>query len=643
MKNEISNLVSISKNKFNINLLETIEHKQLFKNINNVTPKFNSSNIIDNNNNIQSQKIDSDTKNATKQFINKSKNNTKSFNDIIKNKLVNLQEIFNKYSPEKNKKFLTQNNSGKINISKKLKRNISTSLNKRIKNNKALLKNNLINFKFQRNTRNSKSKKKEYIPQSRNDGSKVNLFINFKKNSKKDNDNNLKYSFNINNTKNLTTTPTNNNNLDVYNRLYNRSYYKKKNDNVYPEEKDCTFNPKLLSQFETKEDINNFIKRQEKFNKYIKQKKINLNKDLSQTEGKKCTFTPNTSCTSGSKYSIKLEAQRQDESKLDKTNRMVYDQIKKIKDKKNDLFLMYNKKYTFIPLINKKINLKKIKNISLKNNHKIQKRKIISLENENDKVNKNNHKYINHQYDNVKSTYKNDKELMTRIKEENKKKKNKIDIMRKEQENSKFENYTFKPDIIKNNLSFMYNFNRDSKNIYYNKPLETEISYSNNYFKKKNFRNKINRSYSCYINNNSYISNNTNYIKHNKLENPTYYNYNNTEYENDIHDYNDYNFRISDNNCYNHFYTEKDINENNSGYYYDHNIYNNNYDEYNKSEQQCNDISRRNLSMGNDKGKYTYMYMTPNCNKIYKSRVVQSIKKEDKDNFLLIHKLLYGN
>jgi hypothetical protein len=72
-------------------------------------------------------------------------------------------------------------------------------------------------------------------------------------------------------------------------------------------------------------------------------------------------------------------------------------------------------------------------------------------------------------------------------------------------------------------------------------------------------------------------------------------------------------------------------------------IYNNNYDEYNKSEQQCNDISRRNLSMGNDKGKYTYMYMTPNCNKIYKSRVVQSIKKEDKDNFLLIHKLLYGN
>ena len=36
-----------------------------------------------------------------------------------------------------------------------------------------------------------------------------------------------------------------------------------------------------------------------------------------------------------------------------------------------------------------------------------------------------------------------------------------------------------------------------------------------------------------------------------------------------------------------------------------------------------------------------YMYMTPKGNKIYKSRAIKSIKKEDKENFLLIHKLLY--
>ena len=34
MNSKISNLVSLSNNKFNINLLETIEHKELFHNLN---------------------------------------------------------------------------------------------------------------------------------------------------------------------------------------------------------------------------------------------------------------------------------------------------------------------------------------------------------------------------------------------------------------------------------------------------------------------------------------------------------------------------------------------------------------------------------------------------------------------------------
>ena len=36
------------------------------------------------------------------------------------------------------------------------------------------------------------------------------------------------------------------------------------------------------------------------------------------------------------------------------------------------------------------------------------------------------------------------------------------------------------------------------------------------------------------------------------------------------------------------------------------------------------------------------MYMSPERNKIYKSRAINSIKKEDKQNFLLIHKMLYN-
>jgi hypothetical protein len=35
MEKNLSDLVILSKNKYNINLLETIEHKELFKNLNN--------------------------------------------------------------------------------------------------------------------------------------------------------------------------------------------------------------------------------------------------------------------------------------------------------------------------------------------------------------------------------------------------------------------------------------------------------------------------------------------------------------------------------------------------------------------------------------------------------------------------------
>ena len=482
MENEISNLISITKNKYNINLLETIEYKELFKNVNNKPKQLEYKKY----NEIFKNEIDYITKNEKNNFTqdnlnkkisNNSKNSSKSLKEKIKIKMQNFKDIFNKYSPEKNTRSLTQYNSGKINENKKIKRKFANSLNKRINNNKALLQNNLSDFKNQNKNFSLISKKKEYIPQSRNDGSKVNKIIKLNNNPKKEteNNNNLKYSFNTYNNHNLSN---NTNNLDVYNRLYNKSYYKKKNNIISSEDKDCTFNPKLLTQFKEKIEINDFIKRQENFNKYIKQKKIDLKKDINLNESKKCTFTPNTSCTSGSKYSIKLEAQRQDESKQDKTNRMAYDQIKKMEIKNNNLFTMYNNKYSFIPLINKKRKIKNIKKYELKNVPKFKKRIIISHKNENESQNK--HKYINHQYDNVKSIYKNDKELMRRIKEENIKKTKRVDLMRKEQENDNFERYTFKPDINRNNLNNMYNCNQ----IFYNRNFESEISYSNNYNKK---------------------------------------------------------------------------------------------------------------------------------------------------------------
>ena len=165
MNEEISNLYTLSKNKFSINLLETIEHKELFQNINkninktesknnqhkNKTKKNNNNNKTlqnydDNNNNfnkeyyiiseensqnnekyIQNEDINNDNEgddlylnndytnfnkeNSIKLIINKAKTSSKSFKYIVKKKLDNFQGIFNKLSPEKNKRCVTQDDA----------------------------------------------------------------------------------------------------------------------------------------------------------------------------------------------------------------------------------------------------------------------------------------------------------------------------------------------------------------------------------------------------------------------------------------------------------------------------------------------------------------------------------------------------
>jgi hypothetical protein len=280
--------------------------------------------------------------------IKKSKISSKSFNNNVKNQIINIQEIFYRLSPKKNKRCLTQtdsqNNEYDLKVKKKLKKNDSFIENKLKNNNNYNQKKekiNIKNFIFER--RNNKKDNNYFDIDYIKDENKC-----YFKEGKKDN-------LIINNT-----------NLDVYNRLYNKSYYNKKKKNIITnEENNCTFNPQLFSSVKYNECLDDFIKRQEQFNSYIKQKKINLKKVINNKESKKFTFTPNTSYTSASKYSIKLEAQRQDESYLDKTNRLVYDSMKKIQERNNHLKLIYNTQYTFIPSINK--NTKKI--INNKNNN----------------------------------------------------------------------------------------------------------------------------------------------------------------------------------------------------------------------------------------------------------------------------------
>ena len=96
-------------------------------------------------------------------------------------------------------------------------------------------------------------------------------------------------------------------NLDQYKRLYNKNM--NKNDN---EESQCEypFKPITNYNFECNNNIKNLgnlEKRQILLDEYINQNKIiinNNNNNVQNEEFNKLSFTPNTSCTSNSKYSI---------------------------------------------------------------------------------------------------------------------------------------------------------------------------------------------------------------------------------------------------------------------------------------------------------------------------------------------------
>jgi hypothetical protein len=120
MEKNLSDLIILSKNKYNINLLETIEHKELFKNLNhnlrnktfNKSSKIKNNICMDNNENFI-KGDDYQGKENIKHLIlengtsiKKSKINSKSFNNNVKNQIINFQEIFYRLSPKKNKRCL---------------------------------------------------------------------------------------------------------------------------------------------------------------------------------------------------------------------------------------------------------------------------------------------------------------------------------------------------------------------------------------------------------------------------------------------------------------------------------------------------------------------------------------------------------
>ena len=229
MNDEISNLLSLSKNKYNINLLETIEHKELFQNLkskinkNELNNKHNKQykkekkkqinddintdkdyfvineedteekeknvenrDLYNNNDNdlyYENEDNNCEQENSIQRIINKAKNSSKSFKNIVKKKLNNFQGLFNNLPPEQMKRCITQEDFQNNENNNKSKKN---NANNNIKQEKIKKKDiDIKDFNFERNSKNNNLCRDEnnyyYSNQFRNDNENKNYFKSSKK------------------------------------------------------------------------------------------------------------------------------------------------------------------------------------------------------------------------------------------------------------------------------------------------------------------------------------------------------------------------------------------------------------------------------------------------------------------------------
>ena len=362
-----------------------------------------------------------------------SKDELKYIKDKINNKVDEDEE---EPQPEKLYIYPNQNKKNKINL--KLSSESPSFLKINNKNN-LKVNNNHIN-------KNITNNKTQFFK-------KINKNINYK--PIKINTKNISNKKNAKSNNNYIHKPENNTFL-----LNKTNIFKNNNHNI-------KFKPEFYTYIKCKtsfECIDNFLKRQKSYNKYISTKKINLKNNKNNIENKSNTFIPNTTFTSNSKYSIKLQAKRFKESKNDKNKRMLYDTMKLRKEKNNILILKHNKSFSFNPNINKYKN---------KDNKDLTMKKALTKKNSKNNVNENKNKeltpvkYINHKFDYVKSIYKNDGELFKRIKEQSEKKVKKYEKLKTEYDKEKLEGCTFKPDMSKTyykNLSYIDKYNKENTN-----------------------------------------------------------------------------------------------------------------------------------------------------------------------------------
>ena len=468
------------EDKYNINLLDTIENKDLFQNLkinnnlvnskitnkNNNTPFLNDNNeqSVENNTNIKS-KINIDQNNIEEYYvIDEEKFNNNKDDDIEKNEEKGDQDYYNindnnddlpynsninnnnneincisfqDFMKKKNKEFTQSQNTPSVTK--------STSVNKKKSNNKNNVKKNEINKKMSKTFSNMKKNKSMSIYKNRNNFSytkyknkkietnnmseeKVEkkkyskeriemnrqrldkLYNDYQKFQKKINNRrkelskdeikNCSFSPKINkysellvennpqyikpiylrkeNKKdfykkkheiNFTHVPkiNKNYNLDQYKRLYNKNTNKNNNDESQSE---YPFKPITNYNFECNNNIKNLgnlEKRQLLLDEFISQNKIiiNNNKNNAQNEEfNKLSFTPNTSCTSNSKYSINPKMIKIFGPCYNEINMMYQNQNNKNKRKK-----INQRNYSFNNINDFNLSKNKMTDINFNNKH----------------------------------------------------------------------------------------------------------------------------------------------------------------------------------------------------------------------------------------------------------------------------------
>ena len=434
MEKEINqkNLFEIKENKFNINLLDTLENnntlfnnlnhnynktdfnnciKEENKNINNKSEtKIIDENISDNyilnseeivENMSDDEDIQPHTENngekinclSFKDFISKSKNKNKTEHSLISKSFssnkINSKKILEKTKNKKNSKdnhtkYETEENIKKKKYSKE-----------RMELNKQRLNNLYENYKKIKNK--IEEKKKELSKEEMKDCSfspKINKYSkiliknnpNYSKPIFLRNNNDRKEYYKKKHEVNFTHIPKinkkYNNKLDIYSRLYDKSEIKNENlDNL----DDCPFRPttnyNYINNNKNFVKHDNILKRKILLNEFLNQRKVEINNNENRINK---TFTPNTSCTSKSIYSIKKERQYIFKPYFDKLNRMI---IKKTKTNKS--FNNIGQKKYIVNKLNINTSYIKNNNKSTTNNKSIKNDKPFLTENNDKNYTKN--------------------------------------------------------------------------------------------------------------------------------------------------------------------------------------------------------------------------------------------------------------